>query len=56
MTTKEAINYFGTIKALASAIGIWPHAVYKWGDRPPLPRQYQIEVITKGALKADDVH
>lgn len=54
MLTKEAIKYYGTVKLLADAIGTWPHAVYKWGERPPMARQYQIEVLTKGALKADE--
>lgn len=52
MTTQEAIKYFGGAKALAEALGIWPQAVYYWGDTPPPLRQYQIEVLTEGALKA----
>jgi hypothetical protein len=52
MKTKEAIKYFGSIKKLADEIGIWPHVIYRWGDRPPLARQYELEVKTKGKLKA----
>jgi len=53
MTTKEAVEYFGSIKKLADNIGIWPHVIYRWGDHPPLARQYELEVKTKGALKAE---
>ncbi|HQT42804.1 MAG TPA: Cro/CI family transcriptional regulator [Halothiobacillus sp.] len=65
MRTKEAIEFFsgttkagaptkgGGVKALADALGIWPHVIYRWGDTPPLARQYEIEVKTGGKLKAD---
>ena len=53
MTTREAIDHFGSVKALADALRIWPHSVYKWGDRPPMLRQYQIEIVTQGGLRAD---
>ena len=52
MTTAEAISYFGTAAELATALGIKPQAVYQWGDVPPLGRQYQIQALTKGKLKA----
>ena len=53
MTTQQAIDYFGSIKALAAALEIWPHAIYKWGDHPPKAKQYELQVKTKGELKAD---
>lgn len=53
MTTKEAIEHFGGIKELSAALGIWPHNVSRWGDRPPQARQYEIEVKSGGVLKAD---
>lgn len=53
MTTKEAIDYFGGIKQLAEALAIWPHNVSRWGDRPPMSRQYEIEVKSASYLKAD---
>lgn len=53
MTTQEAVNYFGGRKIdLARALGIRPSAVTMWGNEIPLLRQYQIEHLTKGALKA----
>lgn len=53
MTTHEAIKHYGGIKALADALGIWPQAVYAWGDKPPLSKQYELEVKTDGKLKAE---
>ena len=52
MTTKEAIAYFGGIKALADALHVWPQAIYKWGEEPPMAKQYELEVRTNGSLKA----
>lgn len=53
MTTQEAIDYYGGIKQLADALGTWPQAIYNWGEKPPEARQYELEVKTKGKLKAD---
>lgn len=53
MTTQEAIDHYRTVKQLADALGIWPHVIYRWGEYPPIARQYEIEVKTKGALKAE---
>lgn len=54
MTTSEAISHYGSIRALAVALDVWPHTIYKWGDKPPELQQYRIERLTNGALKADD--
>lgn len=53
MKTKDAIDHFGGVKPLAEALGIWPHVIYRWGDTPPMARQYEIEVKTGGKLKAE---
>ena len=53
MTTKEAIDHYGNIKKLADVLGIWPHVIYRWGELPPVARQYELEVKTKGKLKAE---
>lgn len=54
MKTEEAIKHFGGKKIeLARALKISPSAVTMWGEEIPLLRQYQLERITKGALKAD---
>jgi len=54
MKTKEAIKYFGSVKRLADVLRIWPQVIYTWGDEPPMARQYELEVKTKGDLKAED--
>lgn len=59
MTTDEAIKAFGGIKPLADALGIWPTAIYQWGERVPVRRQEQIEAMlqereTQEDSRADD--
>jgi hypothetical protein len=53
MTTKEAVKFFGTVQKLADALNIKQPAVSQWGEYPPIPRQYQIQVLTKNKLKAE---
>lgn len=53
MTTKEAIEYYGDMKKLAAELGIWAHVIYRWGEYPPMARQYELEVKTNGKLKAE---
>jgi hypothetical protein len=45
MKTQEAINEFGGVRKLADALGIWPQAIYKWGEDVPELRRYQIEAL-----------
>lgn len=52
MTKKQAIDHFGSTSALARALGVTYEAVRQWGDEVPELRQYQIERLTGGALKA----
>lgn len=63
MRTKDAIDYFKGPSKLASKLrrqdgqlGINRQAIYGWGEYPPVGRQYEIEVLTDGELKADDNH
>ena len=53
MKTDEAVAHYGGVKKLADALGVWPQVVYAWGERPPMSRQYELEVKTDGQLKAD---
>ena len=53
MNKQAAIDYFGSVAALASAIDATPSAISQWGDYPPGGRQLQLEAITKGKLKAE---
>jgi len=52
MTKSQAIKHFGSISALAKALGVTYEAVRQWQEVPEL-RQYQIERLTCGDLKAD---
>lgn len=52
MTTAEVVEFFGSKAAVAKALGIKLPSVSEWGDEPPRARQYQLQVMTKGKLKA----
>ncbi|MEQ7870717.1 Cro/CI family transcriptional regulator [Chromohalobacter salexigens] len=53
MKKADAINYYGSATALAKALSITLQAIGQWGDEVPLLRQYQLERMTDGALRAD---
>ena len=44
MRTEDAVEIFGTQKALAAAIGISPSAVYQWGDVIPTSRRKSVRL------------
>jgi hypothetical protein len=52
MKKAAAVEHFGSVRALAEVLGVTVQAVYDWGDDVPLGRDFQIEVLTRGALKA----
>lgn len=53
MRTSEAVVCFGSVRELAKALGVTEQAVYLWGEYPPPLRQYEIEDLTSGKLKAE---
>lgn len=53
MNINDAIKHFGSKTKLAAALGINPSAVTQWGEAIPATRQFQIQVISKNKLKAD---
>jgi len=55
MSPIEAVSHFGTQVRLAEALGISQSSVSEWVDRGhiPWPRQFQIQHVSGGALKAD---
>jgi hypothetical protein len=57
MKTSELINHFGGVQETADAFGIGYNAVWLWQDKehPPIGRQYEAQVLTKGKLKAEPV-
>ena len=56
MDYKDLINYFGGASKAGKALGVCRQGVYKWQDGIPELRQYQIEAVTGGALRADREH
>lgn len=53
MKTRDAANHFGSKKKLADALGIQPSAVTMWREVVPISRQYQLQILSGGALMAD---
>lgn len=55
MTPREVIDFYGTQKHAAAAIGISQASVSEWVSNGyvPLGRQYELQVLTGGRLKAD---
>ena len=54
MKKDEVLAYYGTQVQLAKALGITQAAVAQWREVPML-RQYQLERLTGGALKVQDI-
>ena len=55
MTPADALGHFRTQRALAEALGLAQSSVAEWctAGKIPLIRQQQLELLTKGELKAD---
>ena len=58
MKTKEVIKYFGSKNGIAQGLKLrCPNSIYtNWKEYPPIARQWQIELITNGALKAESYY
>ena len=53
MRKTEAVDHFGSQRALAAALGITEQAVSLWDELVPEGRAYQLESITGGKLRVD---
>ncbi|WP_129138816.1 Cro/CI family transcriptional regulator [Modicisalibacter coralii] len=53
MRKADVIHFFGSVGAVATALGITSQAVSLWPETVPLGRQFQLEKMTEGRLKAD---
>lgn len=52
MRKSEVIEYFGSVTAVAYALELTTQAVSMWPETVPRNRQWQIDVLTNGKLKA----
>jgi hypothetical protein len=52
MLTEDAVKYFKGKSKLAHALGISPAAISQWGEYVPKLRQYQLQLMSDGALTA----
>ena len=54
MTYQEVLEYFhDDVAEMAKQLNCERQAIYMWHGQVPKNRQLQIELITKGRLKAD---
>lgn len=55
MKPSEALKFFGSVAEIARACGCEQPSVSEWFAKNQIPdgRQYQIQLMTKGALLAD---
>lgn len=55
MSPEQVIEHYGSQAKVAVALGISQPSIWEWVEngRVPLVRQYQIELATGGALRAD---
>jgi DNA-binding transcriptional regulator YdaS (Cro superfamily) len=51
----DVIDHFGSVGAVADALKINGSAVSQWGEEIPIRRAYELERITKGALKVSEM-
>lgn len=53
MNKDEVLSYFGGVSNLARVLGISHASVSGWGSVIPKGRAFEIQTITKSALKVD---
>lgn len=53
MNKDEVLSYFGGVSNLARLLGISHASVSGWGNVIPKGRAFEIQTITKNALKVD---
>lgn len=52
---EAVVSYFGSRGKLAKALGVTPPAISRWKEFIPDRRAYQIEVLTEGKFKAEQL-
>jgi DNA-binding transcriptional regulator YiaG len=58
MNIQDLIDHFGSQAAIAKALGTSAQVVSAWKvkNRVPIGRQYEIQLLTAGKLRADPAH
>jgi DNA-binding transcriptional regulator YiaG len=58
MNMQDLRRHFGTQAAVARALGTSDQVVSAWASagRIPIGRQYEIQILTAGKLRADPAH
>ncbi len=51
MKKKDVLEYFGGVTNTARALNLAHQSVSEWPEQIPQARAYEIEELTKGALK-----
>ena len=54
-TIDDVIAYFGDVKTLANKLKITQHAIYMWRGRIPKSRAFEIQILSDGKFKADEL-
>jgi len=54
MTYEEVLAHFGTQERIAAALGLKQPTISCWKGIVPDHYQYQLEIITAGALRIDE--
>ena len=54
MKTLDAVQHFGSRRAIADVLGISRQAVYAWGQYVARGAAYRLQVMTGGRLVVDE--
>lgn len=54
-TFNEILDHFGGVSGLARTLGCAPQAVSMWKRKVPAVRAFQIEVLSGGRFKVDEL-
>ena len=53
MRTQDAVDFYGNKAEVARALNIRRQAVVQWGELVPIARAFQLQVLSRGRLRAE---